>query len=125
MAKTKVFVSFDYDNDRTLRDFILGQAKHSDSPFEVSDYSLKEAAPERDWEAKARRAIGRADKVVVMLGSRTRFAPGVKKEIAFATELGKARFQIIGYKNGSSTWAVLGGGRTYAWSWPNLKKLLA
>lgn len=124
MAKTKVFVSFDYDNDKTLRDFILGQAKHSDSPFEVSDYSLKEAAPEKDWEAKARRAIGRADKFLVMLGSKTRFAPGVKKEVAFATELERDRFQVIGYKEGSSDWAVPGGGRTYAWSWENLKKLL-
>ena len=25
MVKTKVFVSFDYDNDKTLKDFIIGQ----------------------------------------------------------------------------------------------------
>ena len=42
-----------------------------------------------------------------------------------AKELGKTRFQIIGYKDGSETWAVEDGGRTYAWSWENLKKLLA
>src|SRR6266496_2623315 len=80
VAKTKVFVSFDFDNDKTLKDFIIGQAKLPDSPFEVSDHSLKEAAPERDWETKARAAINRADKFIVMLGSKTRYAPGVKKE---------------------------------------------
>lgn len=37
MAKKKVFVSFDFDNDKTLKDFIIGQAKLEDSPFEVSD----------------------------------------------------------------------------------------
>ncbi len=40
MNKTKVFVSFDFDNDKALKDFIIGQAKNLDSPFEVSDYSL-------------------------------------------------------------------------------------
>jgi hypothetical protein len=33
-----------FDNDRTLYTFIIGQAKLPDSPFEVSDHSLKEAA---------------------------------------------------------------------------------
>jgi hypothetical protein len=78
VAKTKIFVSFDYDEDRALRDFIVGQAKLPDSPFEVADYSLKEATREAVWERKARTAISRADKFVVMLGPRTRFAPGVK-----------------------------------------------
>lgn len=124
MAKTKVFVSFDFDNDRVLRDFIIGQAKLPDSPFEVSDYSLKESAPQKDWERKANAAISRADKFVVMLGSKTRKAPGVKKEVAMANELGKPRFQIIGYKDGSRDWAVPGAGVTYLWNWDNLKKLL-
>ncbi len=27
MGKTKVFISFDFDNDKTLKDFIIGQAR--------------------------------------------------------------------------------------------------
>jgi hypothetical protein len=125
MAKTKVFVSYDFDNDKTLYDLIIGQTRHPDSPFEISNHSLKEAAPERDWEVRARAAISRADKFLVMLGPRTRFASGVKKEVVMATSLGKTRFQVIGYRNGSRDWAVAGGGNTYSWSWDNLKKLLA
>lgn len=125
MAKTKVFVSYDFDNDKKLYDFIIGQAKLPDSPFEVSDHSLKEAAPERDWETKARAAISRADKFMVMLGSKTRYASGVKKEVAMAKSLGKTRFQIIGYTDGSRDWAVPDAGVTYSWNWENLKKLLA
>jgi hypothetical protein len=41
MAKKPVFVCFDFDNDKTLKDFIIGQSKHTDSPFEVIDCSLK------------------------------------------------------------------------------------
>jgi hypothetical protein len=122
---TKVFVSFDFDNDKTLKDFIIGQAKLADSPFEVSDHSLKEAAPERDWETKARAAIARADKFVVMLGPKTASASGVLKEVAMAQELGVDKFQVVGYRDGSVDWAVPGAGRTYRWSWATLKTLLA
>ena len=89
---TKVFVSFDFDNDKTLKEFIIQQAKNADSPFEVSDLSLKEAAPERDWLAKAERAIGRADVFLIMLGSKTRNASGVLKELKIANEKGTRKF---------------------------------
>lgn len=125
MAKTKVFVSFDFDNDRQLKDFIIGQAKNPDSPFEVSDYSLKEAKPEHDWLEHAKRAIERSDVFIIMLGSSTRHASGVLKELKVAIEKGKRKFQIIGYRDGSSDWAVPNGGRTYSWNWDNLKKLLS
>ena len=125
MAKKKVFVSFDFDNDKKLKDFIIGQAKLPDSPFEVTDFSLKEAAPQRDWEARARDRIRRADVFIAMLGPKTAKAPGVLKEVAIATALGKPKFQIIGYTNGTERWAVPNAGRTYRWSWPTLKKLLA
>ena len=87
MTKKRVFISFDFDNDRVLRDFMLGQARLPDSPFEVIDHSLKEAAPERNWEAKARAAIARSDIVIVMVGNDTHRAGGVLKEIAWHVRL--------------------------------------
>jgi hypothetical protein len=124
MAKKRVFVSFDFDNDKTLKEFIVGQAKLGDSPFEFVDFSLKEAAPEKDWLDKARAAINRAEVFIVMLGSRTRYASGVLKEVKLANELQKTKFQIIGYSDGKEEWAVPGAGRVYRWDWENLKKLL-
>jgi MTH538 TIR-like domain (DUF1863) len=123
MAKKAVFVSFDFDNDKTLKDFIVGQSKHTDSPFEVIDHSLKEAAPEKDWADKARRAINRSEIVLVMVGPKTHKAPGVLREVAMAREANKEIVQIIGYKDGNYT-AVPDAGRLYAWNWDNLKKLL-
>lgn len=123
MAKKRVFVSFDFDNDRVLKDFILGQAKLLDSPFDVIDHSLKEAAPERDWEKKARAAIGRAEIVLVMVGAHTHAAQGVLKEVAMAREAQIKIVQIIGYKDRNYT-AVPNAGRLYSWDWENLKKLL-
>jgi hypothetical protein len=124
MDKKKVFISFDFDNDKTIKDFIIGQAKNDDSPFEVSDHSLKEAAPEKEWLERAKRAIGRADVFIIMLGPKTQKASGVLKELDIAIEKEKTKFQIIGYRDGSKDWAVPGGGRVYEWNWDNLKKLL-
>jgi hypothetical protein len=125
MPLTKVFVSYDFDNDKTLYDLLIGQAKLPDSPFEVANHSLKEAAPEQDWELKAQAAISRCDKFIVMLGPRTRWASGVLKEVAMANQLGKTKFQVIGYRDGSRDWAVPNGGTVYSWNWDNLKRLLA
>lgn len=123
MTKKRVFVSFDFDNDRVLKDFIIGQSKLPDSPFEVIDHSLKEAAPEKDWEEKARRAIKRSEIVIVMVGPSTYRASGVLKEVNIARNEEIKIIQIIGYKNGNYT-AVPNAGRLYSWNWENLKKLL-
>lgn len=122
--KKRVFVSFDFDDDKKLKDFIIGQSKLGDSPFEVTDHSLKEAAPERNWEEKARRAISMVEIVLVMVGPKTYRASGVLKEVKMARDLEKQIVQIIGYKDGNYT-AVPNAGRLYRWSWDNLKKLLA
>ena len=94
MAKKRIFVSFDFDNDKVLKNFIIGQSKLPDSPFEVIDHSLKEAAPEKEWEEKARRAIKRSEIVIVMVGSSTYRASGVLKEDRKSTRLNSSHTDI-------------------------------
>ena len=123
MPKKRVFVSFDFDRDKVIKDFIIGQSRLPDSPFEVIDHSLKEAAPEREWESKAERAIRRSEVVIVMVGPNTYRASGVLKEVRMARENDISIFQVIGYKDGNYT-AVPNAGRLYRWDWENLKNLL-
>jgi hypothetical protein len=124
VAKTRVFVSFDFDNDQRLKTFILAQAKHSDSPFEIENWSLNEPAPDRTWKETAKKRIARSDVVLVMVGPRTSRAPGVLAEVGIAKELGVPVRQMIGYKD-SDPAPVPGAGRLYRWSWEVLKNLLA
>lgn len=124
MAKKKVFISFDFDNDRQLKDFIIGQSRLADSPFEVIDHSLKEAAPEHNWETKANLAIRRSEIVIVMVGPQTYRAQGVLKEVNMARSAGRKIVQVIGYKNGNYK-PVPNAGRLYSWNWDNLRRLLA
>lgn len=123
VRRARVFVSFDFDRDRALKDFFLGQARLSDSPFDVIDHSLKEAEPQAQWENKARAAIAQCDQVIVILGEHTHQARGVLKEVAMARAACKPILQLIGYRDRACK-RVAGAGRAYAWTWDNLNRLL-
>ena len=122
-SRKKVFVSFDYDNDKFLKDSLIGQSKLEQSPFQVYDCSLREAIKENDWEVKAKKKIEQADLVIVMLGAYTHKSPGVLKEIAIAKSLKKKVIQLIGYKDQKCP-RIKGAGYLYQWKWENLKKVL-
>ena len=51
--KVRVFISFDYDHDVDLKNLLVGQAKNEDSPFEITDMSVKEELI-GDWKEKVR-----------------------------------------------------------------------
>lgn len=124
MGKKRVFVSFDFDNDKILKEFIIGQSRLPDSPFEVIDFSLKEAAPQATWQDTAERRIRACELVIVMVGAKTFQAPGVLKEVAMARLHNVRIVQVIGYRDANPP-AVPNAGTLYRWNWENLKKLLA
>ena len=123
MSNIRVFVSFDFDNDKELKTFIIGQSKNPDSPFQVTDWSMKEAAPEKNWEDEAEERIKRVDIVLVMVGEETYKASGVLTEVAMARKHNKKIVQIIGRKNCNYK-PVPEAGRLYSWNWENLKNIL-
>lgn len=99
-TKTKVFISFDFDHDKDLKNLYVGQSKHDDTPFEIRDMSVKQALP-GDWKAKVRPKIQNGDQVVVICGEYTHTASGVSAEIEIAQELGKPYFLLWG-RNGKT-----------------------
>ena len=124
MATKRAFFSFDFDEDEKLKIAMAGQLKLSTSPFSAADWSMKEAAPQKNWEAEAESRINRSDVVVVLVGPKTHKAPGVLKEVAIARQLKKPIVQIIGYKDASPT-AVPNGGRLLRWTWENMTNVLS
>src|SRR2546428_4150949 len=84
MAGKRAFISFDYDHDDDLRTLLVGQAKNPDTPFNVADWSIKEASS--DWQERARARIRRVEQVVVICGQYTDLAKGVNVEIALARD---------------------------------------
>ena len=120
----RVFVSFDYDYDKTLKDFLIGQAKNPDSPFEIHDWSIKEASP--DWKDKARNRIKRSDVVIVICGEHTDKAVGVGIELKIAREEEIDYFLLNGYsgQTGKKPTTAKTTDKVYKWTWENLKALV-
>lgn len=122
-AKIRVFVSFDYDHDFFVAKAMAQQLADPRSPFEVENWSMKEAAPTKTWAADARRRINRSDVVLVAVGPQTWRAQGVLEEVRLARQLRVPIRQVIAYK-GSTPRPVPDAGRRYVWTWDNLLNIL-
>jgi hypothetical protein len=125
MSKTKVFISFDYDNDSDLKILLAGQAKHEDTPFEISDWSVKEHLT-GDWKEKVRSKLKNVDQVIVICGEKTHTATGVSDEIKLAQEEDIPYFLLNGRaeKTCYKPKAAKSTDKLYKWTWPNLKTLI-
>ena len=125
MAKTRVFTSFDFDHDSDLRTLLVGQSQHSDSPFELADWSLQQALT-GDWKAKIRTRIRSVNQVVVICGEYTNKATGVSAELEIAQEEGKPYFLLYGCasKTCVKPLAAKSTDKMYNWTWENLKNLI-
>jgi hypothetical protein len=121
----RIFTSFDYDHDESLRMLLMGQAKNSDTPFEIHDWSVKEPFA-GDWKEKVRLKIRKVDQVIVICGEFTDTATGVNAELRIAREEGKPYFLLAGYKDKTckKPLAALAQDQIYKWSWDNLKILI-
>lgn len=125
MVKKRTFISFDYDNDKDLKTMLVGQAKNSDSPFEITDMSIKETI-NKEWKKKARTRIKGCDVVVVICGENTDTATGVSEELKIAQEEEIPYFLLRGYSDKTCVkpLAAKTGDKIYKWTWNNLKQLI-
>ena len=121
----RAFVSFDYDHDLDLKVLLVGQAKHSDTPFSIHDLSIKEAITE-EWKEKARTRIKGCDVVIVICGENTDTATGVSAEITIAQDERVPYFLLKGRSNKTCKRpkAAYSTDKIYDWTWDNLKKLI-
>lgn len=125
MAKAKVFVSFDFDNDLDLKTLFCGQAEHPDTPFQIADVSVKQELS-GDWKEKARAKIKSADQVVIICGEHTRGASGVSAELKIAQEENKPYFFLWG-RSSKDCYKPSGAAdsdKIYKWTWENVGALL-
>lgn len=125
MSKTKVFVSFDYDHDDNLKDLLVGQSKNKDTPFDLADWSIKEAIS-GNWKEHARKRIKSVEVVAVLCGKHTDSAAGVSAELKIAQDEKVPYFLLQGYSTGGckKPSAALSTDKMYNWTWDNLKTLI-
>ena len=125
MAAARVFTSFDFDHDEDLRTLLVGQAKHSDTPFELADWSVKEPFV-GDWMKKVRERIRRVDQLIIICGEHTDAATGVSVELEIAQQESKPYFLLWGRttKNCVKPKSAQATDKIYNWTWDNLKALI-
>ena len=122
MAK-RIFISFAIE-DSTYRDFLVGQARNDNSPFEFVDMSVKQPWDD-SWKTRCRTRIKGCDGVIALISGNTANASGELWEIKCAIEEGKP---IIGmYISGTQSYPIpieLSGKRIIYWNWTSIKSFI-
>lgn len=121
----RIFTSFDYDHDESLRNLLVGQSRNDDSPFEICDWSVKEPFT-GDWKKKVRERIRKCEQVIVICGEHTDTATGVSTELEIAQDESLPYFLLWGYAGKAclKPKAAKQGDKIYKWSWDNLQNLI-
>ncbi len=125
MAKNyRIFVSFAVE-DRTYRDFLIGQAKNEKSPFEFVDMSVKEPWDE-NWKSKCRTRIKGCDGMIALVSKDTAKAAGALWEVACAKE---EKVPVRGIycttDNRPATLpSVFAGVQVVSWTWSNIASFI-
>ena len=126
MATRSAFISFDYDHDNSLRGDLVAQAKRPDSPFSISDWSVRYRIDE-GWKRDVGDRIRRVDLIIVICGEHTHQAEGVEAEVTMVQQMGKPYFLLKGRRGRTCTRPKSAPKRRkiHPWTWPILEELIA
>jgi hypothetical protein len=92
MPKTPAFISFAIEDSR-IRDLFVGQGRHPETPWEITDWSAYEAFDER-WKTQMRSRIRRCRVVILLVGKTTYLAEGALWEVNCALQEGIPTFGV-------------------------------
>jgi hypothetical protein len=119
MAKKRVFMAFAVP-DKTFRDFLIGQARLHQSPFEFVDMSVKEPW-DANWKTNCRSRVKGCDGVIGLISKNTAGADGELWEIQCAYEEGIPTMLMWVSDERPGLPALIRGKRINVWTWDNLE----
>lgn len=93
----RIFISFAIE-DENLRDFLRGQSRNTNSPFEFVDMSVKQPW-DSQWKTKCRTRIRGCDGMISIITSNTKKADGQIWEMNCAIDEGIPLLAIYGNKD--------------------------
>lgn len=123
--KKRVFISFDYDNDKDLPGNLVHQSKKREAQFAIVDLSLKHSE-ESNWKEEVRARIREVDLVIVICGEHTDTARGVAAELSITRDEKKPYFLLWGRrrKTCKKPPMALAKDDIYKWTLENLNNLI-
>ncbi len=116
MTRTRVFVSFDRENDADLLALLRSQAKQPGSSFEILPGAPGGSADEVS-EERARTEIQAADEVVVICGEHTHESKRIAVELGIAREESKPYLLLWGRREKMCTKPVGSTNADAMYSW--------
>ncbi len=118
-----MFIAFAAE-DAVYRDFLRGQAKNNESPFDFVDMSVKEPFDEK-WKTNCRARIKGCDGFIALISKNTYYADGAKWEMQCARD---ERIPMIGVHihkdDKGAVPAALAGKRVIEWTWDGISRFL-
>jgi len=120
----RVFISFAVE-DSNLRDFLVGQSRNDNCPFEFVDMSVKRPW-DRQWKTNCRTKIKGCDGMVAIITRNTKNASGQLWEVGCAKEEGIPCRGIWGHNDDTDFRLPeeLNGLQVVRWKWDNIKNWL-
>jgi hypothetical protein len=125
MAKNdRIFISFAIE-DKTSRDFLVGQARNAKSPFSFVDMSVKQPWDEQ-WKTNCRSKIKGCDGMIALVSKNTAKGTGALWEVACAKQ---ERVSILGIyvdriNRPSFLPTEFAGVRVVDWTWENIARFI-
>ncbi len=121
--KPRAFISFDFDNDENMKELLIGQCRNEGTPFDMEDWSVKEAFNESTWERECFEKIKKCDLLIVMVGKNTANCSGVTKEIRMAKNANVPVYGIKIYSDRNDS-CPMGIRTLHDWTWANIKRIV-
>ncbi len=123
MANDKrIFISFAIE-DKSLRDFLVGQGKNKRSSFSFVDMSVKQPWSD-SWKTRCRTKIKGCDGVIGIITNNTPKASGQLWELKCAYEEGVPVLLIYGNQDRPTLPDPIKGKRVLTWTWDNIASFL-
>ena len=118
----RIFISFAME-DKTLRDFLVGQSHNDKCPFEFYDMSVKQPW-DTEWKTNCRRKIKGCDGLIAIVTKNSKNASGHLWEVKCAKEEGVSCKGIYGYSDDKPTSlpVELQDISISEWKWETIKK---
>lgn len=123
MARVRVFISFAVE-DTYARDFLVGQARNNNSPFDFIDYSVREPWSE-SWRTKCRERIRSCSGFIALISPATMKADGARWEMKCAAEEGIPSLGIQCQKDDPGRVPPeLGAAQVINWRWDDIREFI-
>lgn len=121
MTKKKVYISYDFANDRTFKNELVAASQADGANFKIANWSMKPENINPKTLKDIKFHISKCDALVVLVGEHTATSESMKQERDLATALKKPIITLLAHPQNKTP---EGTDQSHDWSPDTLKDLL-